>query len=81
MEKQIPKKILELSKVLIENYGLDNLNFLTTTDGKELYSYNFPEDVDTGFPFILLYDVERDEAEEITGFEALNFLNKLNINN
>lgn len=41
-------------------------------DGRAAYYYHFPEDTDTGFPFVYLF--ANGHVDEITGFEALRIV-------
>ena len=40
--------------------------------GADFYMFVFPEDSNTGFPYV--YQLENDEVLEITGFPALDII-------
>lgn len=67
----IPSKIKEAARSLIDAYGLA-FDYLGKYKGKDAYLYRFPADVCTGFPFIYL--LKDGKVSEITGFEALTIL-------
>lgn len=46
-----------------------------STRAKTLFLFRFPEDTDTGFPYIYLF--KDGKATEVTGFEALGIIRLL----
>lgn len=68
---KIPEPVKQAAQGLIDMYGF-NIDYLGTYEGADVYMYHFPDDVDTGFPFVYLYD--NDNVEEITDFEALDII-------
>ena len=69
---EIPQAIKDAAKELIELYG-DNILYVGQYSNNDIYQFQFPEDSDTGFPFVYL--LNKDETiEKITGPEALDLL-------
>ena len=68
----IPKKIQEAAKGLIDMFGL-SFDYLGKYEGADFYMFVFPDDTDTGFPVV--YQYENGHALEITGFPALDIIN------
>lgn len=73
MKENVPKAVLEAAKGLIGRYG-ENIKKHGIYKGQEVYVYQFPENSFTGFPFVYLYDAEKNMAIEITGKTALDIL-------
>lgn len=73
MEKKIPQAVIDEAETLITNYG-ENIVFRGNYKQYEVYKFIFPEDTETGFPFIYLYEPTTDKAFEITGFEVFDIL-------
>lgn len=69
---KIPEAVKTAAKPLIDRYGL-SVDYLGEYKGGQAYIYQFPEDSDTGFPFVYLY--KGDTVKEITGFDALDIVN------
>lgn len=68
---KVPEQIKKAAKSLIDLYG-DAFDYLGKYKGKDAFLFRFPEDSNTGFPFIYLFN--SDKVTEITGFEALEIL-------
>lgn len=68
---KVPEQIKKAAKSLIDLYG-DAFDYLGKYKGKDAFVFRFPEDSNTGFPFIYLF--KSDKVTEITGFEALEIL-------
>ncbi len=73
MKESIPQAVIEIAKDLIKLYG-DSFKWLGRYKGHDAYLFQFPENSFTGFPFVYLYDAEKNIAVEITGFEALDII-------
>ena len=72
---KIPEAVIEEARELIEMFG-DRLEYLgKITDDQEVYVFNFPENQETGFPCVYLYD--NHDAFEISGFRALEIIDML----
>lgn len=69
----IPKTVIHAAKHLVDMYG-KNFVLIGNKDGRDVYKYKFPEDSRTGFPFVFLYDKEKDTVAKITGFDALDII-------
>lgn len=67
----VPVKVKEAATALISSYG-SRFKHLGKRDGADFYMFNFPEDEETGFPFV--YQYENDSVLTITGFEALDVI-------
>ena len=70
----IPRAVTEKAKGLIELYG-PLLAYIGKYENQEAYMFLFPENTETGFPFIYLYDKAPDLATEVTGLDALEIIN------
>ena len=69
--KQTPQIVKDAANYLIEMYG-DNFDYLGKREGADTYMFKFPEDADTGFPFVYIH--KDGKVTEITGFEALDIV-------
>lgn len=66
---KIPEPVKKNVGELVDMYGV-SFKYLGRDEGQDVYVFKFPEDEDTGFLFVYLYDGE--SVMELTGFEALN---------
>lgn len=73
MKNNIPEAVIKEAKDLIERYG-ESIDYLGEYEEDEVYIFVFPENMETGFPFIYLYDKASNQAMTITGFKALDIL-------
>ena len=64
-------KFKKLGEVPIDMYG-PSFDYLGKYEGADFYMFVFPEDSNTGFPYV--YQLENDEVLEITGFPALDII-------
>lgn len=69
----IPQSVLRAAKKLIERYG-ERLAFIGTYKGQDVYVFSFPDDIESGFPFLYLYDEKRHSSVEVTGPDALDII-------
>lgn len=67
----IPEQIKNEARLLIEQYG-DSFEYLGNYEGQDAYVFQFPENSDTGYPFVYLYDGKN--VDEITGPLALDII-------
>lgn len=65
----IPAKVKEAAKGLIAMYG-SRFKHLGKSDGADFYMFNFPDDEESGFPFV--YQYKDGEVLTIEGFAALD---------
>ncbi len=72
-ESDIPQAVLYEASWLIEVYGCD-FRKIGKYDGKIVYLYCFPENTETGYPFVYLYDEMNMISLQITGEEALEVI-------
>ena len=70
---EIPKKIRTAAKWYIEHFG-ERLKYLATEGNQAIYYFAFPEDCETGFPVVFLFDGSK--VEEKGGMEACNLISK-----
>lgn len=70
---EIPKKIRTAAKWYIEHFG-ERLKYLATEGNQAIYYFAFPEDCETGFPVVFLFDGGK--VEEKGGMEACNLISK-----
>lgn len=66
---EIPEEVKKEARYLIEEYG-DSFEYLGTYQGQKVFLFKFPENIDTGFPFVYWY--KNGMVFEETGFDALN---------
>lgn len=72
----IPEIVLKQAKGLIDLFG-EKFKYLGVYQEKDVYLFCFPENKETGFPFVYLYDETNESVEEITGYEALDIIGEL----
>lgn len=70
MINNVPKSILNAASV--SKYYGNNFRYLGQYKGRSAWQYVFPENIDTGYPFVYLY--ADGHAEEITGTNALHII-------
>lgn len=71
----IPESVIAAAEELVGLYG-GNFVLIGKINGKEVYQFLLPEDEDTGFPILFLYDQITHKTEIVTGMNAL----KLTVN-
>ncbi|WP_304523016.1 hypothetical protein [Bacteroides acidifaciens] len=71
MMNNVPTAIQNAAKGLTDMYG-QNFAYLGQYQGRAAWRYCFPEDTDTGYPFVYLY--ADGHVDEITGREALRII-------
>lgn len=74
-KNRTPQIVKDKARWLIDKYGC-NFEYIGQHEGKNVYMFIFPNDIETGFPFIYLWD-RGDDIVELTGFEALDITNLL----
>lgn len=67
----IPEQVKKAAGSLVEMYGL-SFDYLGKYQDKDAFQFRFPDDADTGFPFVFLFDGT--SVTEVTGFEALDII-------
>ncbi len=73
----IPEAVVKEASYLIEHWG-NRLEYLgKIEDGRDAFSFCFPDEEDTGFPEVYLYDGHL--VMTITGFDALNITDELSV--
>lgn len=76
MKENVPQAVIEIANDLIKLYGGSFKN-LGHYKGHDVYLFQFPKNSFTGFPFVYLYDAEKNIAVEITGEMALDILSSI----
>ena len=76
MKNTIPESVVKEAKGLIDLYG-NFLEYLGDYSGYDVYLFAFPEHKETGFPFVYIHDSDSDVVLEVTGFRALEIIDKL----
>lgn len=72
---QIPQPVIEEAKELIDMYG-ERISYLgKIKDGRDAYCFTFPDEEETGYPFVYLYDEHI--VMEISGLDALDVIDSL----
>lgn len=80
MEQIIPQVIINAAQELVAMYG-NNLKYMGQCNKMDVYKFQFPDNTETGFPVLYLYDNSNDEILEISGFESFRILNELKSTN
>lgn len=65
---KVPEQIKTAAKSLIDLYG-QSFDYLGKYKGQDAFLFHFPDDADTGFPFVYLS--KDSQVQEVTGFDAL----------
>lgn len=73
----VPKIVKIRAKDLIELFGDQFMN-IGKLENRIVYQFITPQNQCTGFPFIYLYDPVKDDAEEVTGFKAIDIIMHIN---
>ena len=71
MIKEIPQAVIKEAKGLIDRYG-QCFDYLGEYKNADYFVFRFPDETITGFPFVYVYYRQKEEAIEITGFDALD---------
>lgn len=69
----IPQVVMEKAKGLIQLYG-SKFAYLGKYEDQQVFMFQFPENTETGFPFVYLYDRASNRATELTEFDALEII-------
>jgi len=77
MGKKIPSEVIKEAKSLINMYW-ENIKYLGTNKDYEYYQFIFPENEETGFPFVYIYSPQNWKVLEVTGFRALDIIDEFN---
>lgn len=73
-KQDIPIAVLDAAKELIDMYGV-NFDYLGRYNDADTYVYKFPEDCETGFPFVYL--LKDNSVTEVTDYIALHIIGLL----
>lgn len=73
IKKSIPESVVHEAQSLIELYG-NTLEYLGEYKGYDAYLFAFPDNKETGFPFVYIHDTANDTVLEVTGFRALDII-------
>lgn len=73
---KVPQIVKDAAKYLIDLYG-DNFNYLGKFEGADVYVYQFPDGIVTGFPFVYL--VKDDKVGEISEFLAVDIIGSFRV--
>ena len=76
MENKIPEGVIKEAKDFVNLYG-NTLKHIGKYNGYDVYRFGFPENTETGFPFLYLHNLSRDEVTRISGFDALDIINSI----
>lgn len=71
-----PQVVTEKAKGLIELYG-PQLAYIGNYENLQVFMFQFPENTETGFPFVYLYDRSSNVATEVIGFDALEVISNV----
>ncbi len=72
----VPAEVAIAAHKLVALYG-PNLALIGKHNGQDVYRFLFPENDETGFPYVYLYDGKK--AREVTGHDALSIIASLGI--
>ena len=70
--KNVPLEVIQEAEELVDMFGL-HFKYLGKKENQEVYSFVFPEDIETGYPFVYVYEPGKG-AFEITGEKALDII-------
>jgi hypothetical protein len=70
---ETPKAVIKAAGWLAESFGT-KFEYLGQYNGREAFVFVFPKDEFTGFPFVYLYNEDKDRAQEVTGYDALDII-------
>lgn len=73
---EIPPKVISKAKNLIDQYGM-RIEFVGKLNEKEVYKFNLPDNEETGFPIVYLYDKKNDTVETVSGTKSFSILSSL----
>lgn len=73
IQTNVPTAVQNAAKELSDVYG-SNFAYLGQYEGRAVWRYCFPENTDTGYPFVYLYG--DGHVEEITGRVALRLISR-----
>lgn len=76
-KSDIPQAVLHEASWLIEEYGCA-FTKIGQYDGKIVYLYCFPDNTETGYPVVYLYDEMNMISLQVTGENALDIINDVN---
>lgn len=74
---EVPVEVLQAASGLVEMFGSSSFS-KWEKDGREVYLFHLPEDEETGFPFLFVYEPEK-PVKKVTGPEALALLASLGV--
>ena len=74
---KIPEAVIEEAREWIEDYGEHFTYHGKMDDGRDVYSFDRPEEMEVGYPIVYLYDGH--VAMEISGGQALDILASFDI--
>lgn len=75
----IPKVVIQKAQELIELYGR-HIVYEGIFENKQVYMFVFPEDEETGYPVLFLFDEHTDTVEIVSDFDAFDILDALSSN-
>lgn len=75
-QKDIPISVIKKAKCLIDLYGV-NLENIGRYKGLDVYEFIFPENTETGYPFLFVFDKQSNIVSETTGFEAFEIIEQI----
>ncbi|MBQ8061742.1 MAG: hypothetical protein IJ205_07385 [Bacteroidales bacterium] len=70
----IPEAVIVAAGEFVEQYGA-RFEYLGVYDDRDVWVFLFPEEENTGFPFVYLY--KDGKAEEISGWLALDIISSV----
>lgn len=71
----IPQPVAEAAKAFCARYG-ENIVYIGKYKKQDVYMFEFPDDVEIGFPFIYLYNLATRTVVEVTGADALDVIDR-----
>lgn len=69
----IPNSVIKEAKYMIDIYGA-NLEYLGKYKRAEIYEFRFPENTETGYPLLYVFDSQCNVVTKVTGFDALEII-------
>ena len=72
----IPSAVQDQARFLLENYE-GELVYIGPYQDHEAYRFRFSENMNTGFPIVILYQPEADIAYEVPPYDALDIITEI----
>ncbi len=72
---EIPSIIIKQAHELIEQYGM-RIAYIGELENRKVFKFIFPDNQETGFPIVYLYDSISDSVDIVSGPQAFRVLSR-----